>query len=45
MAATGIGLGIMTMGAMIPLKMMSNMVDDVGTKKQRKKKKKSKSMF
>jgi hypothetical protein len=38
MAATGVGLGIMTMGAMVPIKMMSQMMDEQGTKKKKKKK-------
>jgi len=38
MAATGVGIGILAMGAMVPIKMMSNMVDDMSNKKKRKKK-------
>jgi hypothetical protein len=33
MAATGVGLGIMTMGAMLPLKIMGKMADNMGETK------------
>jgi hypothetical protein len=39
MAATGVGLGIMTMGAMVPIKMMSNMMTDEQSTRKKKKKK------
>lgn len=38
MAATGVGLGIMTMGAMIPIRMMQKMADETPTRKKRKRK-------
>jgi hypothetical protein len=38
MAATGVGLGILTMGAMVPIKMMSNMMNEQTTTKKKKKK-------
>lgn len=36
MVGTGIGLGIMTMGAMVPLIIMKNMLDDKGSHKTKK---------
>lgn len=39
MAATGVGIGILAMGAMVPIKAMSNMLDtETSNKKKRKKK-------
>lgn len=37
MAATGVGLGILTMGAMVPITMMQNMVNEPQKKKKAKK--------
>jgi hypothetical protein len=39
MAATGVGLGIMTMGAMVPIKAMNKMMDVYGNKKRKRSKK------
>ncbi len=38
MAATGVGLGILTMGAMVPITMMQNMVNEPQKKKKKAKK-------
>lgn len=45
MAATGVGLGIMTMGAMVPIKMMSNMLTEEDTTMKKKKKKNKKGIL
>ena len=45
MAATGVGLGILTMGAMVPITMMQNMVNEPQKKKKAKKKAKKTTML
>ena len=44
MAATGVGLGILTMGAMVPITMMQNMVNESQKKKKAKKQAKKTTM-
>lgn len=45
MAATGVGLGILTMGAMVPITMMQNMVNEPQKKKKKAKKQAKKTVM